>query len=124
MDGHADVVRDGYDSVPSALVAAPRQRDLGESLVEVAPGELADFLVRAEQASIGEEAAEVEVGVECLDVFEYSGDIADRFVQCGLLPALGNLRDGVGEASCFVCRLQDGRETLALVVEGGGGEEA
>ena len=47
MDGHADVVRDGHDSVPSALVAASRQRDLGESLVKVAPVELADLLMGA-----------------------------------------------------------------------------
>lgn len=124
LDGHADVVRDGHDSVPSALVAVPRQRDFGESIVEVAPVELADLLMGAEQATIGEEASEVEIGVEGLDVFEYSGDIADRLVQRGLLSALGDLRDGVGEASCSIGWLQDGREALALVVEGGGGEEA
>lgn len=42
----------------------------------------------------------------------------------GLLSALGDLRDEVGEASCIECRLQDGREALALVVEGRRGEEA
>jgi hypothetical protein len=44
---YADIVRDGDDSVPSALVAASRQRDLGESLVKVAPVELADLLMGA-----------------------------------------------------------------------------
>ena len=80
--------------------------------------------MRSEQTAIGEQTAEVEVGVEGLDVLEYNCDIADGFVQCGLLPALGYLRDGVGEASSNICGLEDGGQTLALVVEGGGGREA
>ena len=80
--------------------------------------------MRSEQTTIGEQTAEVEVGVEVFDVLQHSCDISDRLVQCGLLPALGDLRDGVGEASSYIGWLQDGREALALVVEGGRGEEA
>ena len=118
------ILWDRDDSVPPALVSASRQRDHGESFIEVDPRELANLLVRAEQASIGEHATEVEVGVERLNVLEHSGDISDGFVQCRLLPAFGDLRDGVGEASYCIGWLQDGRQTLAFVVEGGGGEEA
>ena len=66
----------------------------------------------------------MEVGVEGFDVLQHSCHISDGLVKGGLLPALGDLRDGVGEASCSICRLQDGREALALVVECGGSEEA
>ena len=66
----------------------------------------------------------MEVGVERLDVLEHSSDIADGLVQRGFDSALGDLRDGVGEASSNISGLEDGRQTLALVVECGGGKEA
>ena len=96
----------------------------GQLLIKIPPCELADLLVRSEQTTIGEQTAEVEVGVEGFDVLEHSCHISDRLVKCGLLPALGDLRDGIGEASSCIGWLQDGREALALVVEGGRGEEA
>ena len=80
--------------------------------------------MRPEKTAIGEQTAEVQVGVEGFDVLQHSCHISDGLVKCGLLLALGDLRDGVGEASSCIGWLQDGREALALVVEGGGGEEA
>ena len=80
--------------------------------------------MRSEQTAIGEQTAEVQVRVEGFDVLQYSGHISNGLVQCGLLPALGDLRDGVGEPSSCIGWLQNGREALALVVEGRGGEEA
>jgi hypothetical protein len=80
--------------------------------------------MRSEKAAVGEQTAEVQVRVEGFDVLQYSGHISDWLVKRGLLPALGDLRDGIGEASSCIGWLQDGREALALVVEGGRGEEA
>lgn len=65
---HCHILRDGDDSVPTALVAASRQRDPCQLLIKIPPGELADLLVGSEQTTIGEDTAEVEVGVEGLDV--------------------------------------------------------
>ena len=80
--------------------------------------------MRPEKTAIGEQAAEVQVGGEGFDVFQHSCHISNGLVQCGLLPALGDLRDGIGETNSYIGWLQDGREALALVIEGGRGEEA
>ena len=80
--------------------------------------------MRSEQTAVGEQTAKVQVGVKGFDVFQHSCDISNGLVQCGLLLALGDLRDGVRKTSSNICGLEDGRETLALVIEGGGGEEA
>ena len=78
--------------------------------------------MRPEQAAIGEQTAEVQVGVEGFDVLQHSCHISNGLVQGGLLLALGDLRDGIGEASSCISGLEDGRQALSLVVEGRGGE--
>ena len=92
--------------------------------IKIPPCEQSNLPMRPEKAAIGEQTAEVQVGVEGFDVLQHSCHISDWLVKCGLLPALGDLRDGIGEASSCIGWLQDGREALALVVEGGRGEEA
>ena len=82
----SDIRGNRYDSVPSAFVSFSRERNEFQIITEVAPSKLSDFLMRSQQTSIGEQAAEEQLFIECSDIFEDSVHIIEEFVKRLHLP--------------------------------------
>ena len=115
----ADVRGDGYDSVPSAFVSFSRERNKFQIIAEVAPSKLSDFLVRSQQASIGEQAAEEQLFIECSDIFKDSMHIIEGFVKRWFLFELLGLVDWRLKSNGLHQSCQDHRQVLAFMVVGG-----
>ena len=111
----------GYrdDSIPSAFVSFSRERYEFEIIAEIVPGKLSDFLVRSQQVSIGEQAAEEQLFVECSYIFEDSMHIIEGFVKRWFLFELLGLVDGRLKSDGLHQSCQDHRQVLAFMVVGG-----
>ena len=115
----ADVRGDRDDSVPSAFVSFSRERYEFEIIAEIVPGKLSDFLMRSQQASIGEQAAEEQLFMECSNIFEDSMHIIEGFVKRWFLFELLGLVDGRLKSNGLHQSCQDHRQVLAFMVVGG-----
>ena len=108
-----------YDSVPSTFVSFSRERNEFQIITEVAPSKLSDFLVRSQKTTVGEQAAEEQLFVECSYIFEDSMHIIEGFVKRWFLFELLGLVDGRLKSNGLHQSCQDHRQVLAFMVVGG-----